>query len=1093
MALRRSQANAYFKSVTKESAFRAFFSLPEDEVAVSELHAVLSLVGKAEVYTGKVYLTNSFICFTSLDRRSCRTSLALCTVRRVEKLPPGVGGGAVALSIGLWEGGKIILGLNGLRGSCDQFCAHLRTNLKAAMPLIKSIKPFVSTFFSERVVVDNAGPDGSEMTPAVEKSETSASLAFTADDKLVDVDGSAPSQPGEADYDENSRRTDTLGNRYTTRDGVDSGYHGGLGLIFKYPGDPRKLREKSKMKLWRDYFRQNGRNLTLLRYPSFNRLVQVGLPSRLRGEIWEITSGSVFLRLYNPGEYRRILKETHGRKSLATEEIAKDLNRSLPEYPAYQDKEGIETLRRVLTAYAWKNPELGYCQAMNIVVAALLIYVSEEQCFWLLSMLCDRLVPGYYNPSMFGTVLDQKVFESLVHRCLPVIQDHFATVDVQLSMASLPWFLSLYINSMPLVFAFRVVDCFFLMGPKVLFQIGLAILKINGDELLECSDDGQFISCMRSYFASLGDSAHPHSSDPQLRQVSKFQELLVVAFREFGIITDELIANERKRFKTDVVESIETFAKRAQLRNLKFNGQFDKTQLSRIFDNFQLAILKDKEAKAKQPAPGSLKSPSSSIASTKQHVDEDDRPEVRIERDVFGIFLAEVATWAGDTFIVKTGFIETKQIRVAEHDFIDRLFYAWDFESKGALSFQDVVRGLNLAMFNDLMGDMAWFFNLHDNNKDGFLTKDEVLKMSESLLFIFRNEPGDQYLAAVSRLMQNAFEYADSQQPQVPSEAAAAVAAVEKAQAEGRDPLSGHRSLLDDDDAFDQPTSRRSTITEHPTTLPFLSLATFRMVVLADELLEAFFSDDLRASWHLEPLTEDVPVAKPAGATGRLASFVSSFMTDDNKEYMHKLADDIGKRLDIQHVEQKPSLGRLTGAAAMQEPLERATLLSTSKSGTAGANRQTSPLLGSSSPYSAASMRQTVHLPPPISPSASLHTSPRFSPEAGAAVPPSLQEAAEKAVVEKSLPDAPKDTILGLGIMNERPKFDIDAAVEGDDDEFAIGDDDDADLNMDDDKALMNDVDAFLSSVEGAGTSDDASSARDLRHAANASGEDLLS
>lgn len=63
---------------------------------------------------------------------------------------------------------------------------------------------------------------------------------------------------------------------------------------------------------------------------------------------------------------------------------------------------------------------------------------------------------------MFGTVLDQKVFESIVHRCLPVIWEHFAAVDVQLSMASLPWFLSLYINSMPLVFAFRVVDCFFL-------------------------------------------------------------------------------------------------------------------------------------------------------------------------------------------------------------------------------------------------------------------------------------------------------------------------------------------------------------------------------------------------------------------------------------------------------------------------------------------------------------------------------------------------------------------------------------------------------------------------------------------------------
>jgi hypothetical protein len=29
-----------------------------------------------------------------------------------------------------------------------------------------------------------------------------------------------------------------------------------------------------------------------------------------------------------------------------------------------------------------------------------------------------------------------------------------------------------YVNSMPLVFAFRVVDCFFCMGPKVLFQVG---------------------------------------------------------------------------------------------------------------------------------------------------------------------------------------------------------------------------------------------------------------------------------------------------------------------------------------------------------------------------------------------------------------------------------------------------------------------------------------------------------------------------------------------------------------------------------------------------------------------------------------------
>ena len=85
-------------------------------------------------------------------------------------------------------------------------------------------------------------------------------------------------------------------------------------------------------------------------------------------------------------------------------------------------------------------------------------------------------------------------------------------------------------------------------------------------------------------------------------------------------------------------------------------------------------------------------------------------------------------------------------------------------------------------MFNDLMENIEWFFNLHDKNKDGFLSKDEVLTLSESLLvsaictkcgtgpyhyrqFIFRYEIGDAYLGAVSRFMSNAFEYGDALLP----------------------------------------------------------------------------------------------------------------------------------------------------------------------------------------------------------------------------------------------------------------------------------------------------------------------------------------
>jgi hypothetical protein len=106
----------------------------------------------------------------------------------------------------------------------------------------------------------------------------------------------------------------------------------------------------------------HGRNLTLLRYPQCTRLVQVGLPNRLRGEMWETLSGSLYLRYANPGYYSRLLEEHKGRTSTSTEDIEKDLHRSLPEYAGYQSEEGIAALRRVLQAYSFRNPELGYCQ-----------------------------------------------------------------------------------------------------------------------------------------------------------------------------------------------------------------------------------------------------------------------------------------------------------------------------------------------------------------------------------------------------------------------------------------------------------------------------------------------------------------------------------------------------------------------------------------------------------------------------------------------------------------------------------------------------------------------------------------------------------
>lgn len=576
--------------------------------------------------------------------------------------------------------------------------------------------------------------------------------------------------------------------------------------------------------------------------------------------------------------------------------------------------------------------------------------MSESQAFFLLSVLCDRLLPGYYSTTMYGTLLDQRVFESLVEKTMPILWNHLVKSDVQLSVVSLPWFLSLYINSMPLIFAFRVLDVFFLEGPKVLFQVGLAILRINGEDLLDVTDDGTFISILKTYFSRLDESAHPNSENEKYRSVTKFQEMMVVAFKEFAAITQSTISEQRAKHKDAVLDNIESFAKRTSIRNLGPDSKrLSVEDLGFLYDRFY-GILYEREQRMQLLREESTKRAKSGRTQAPETVSGNaGNPSIEIGRvgmgpsptlmnyDGFREFLAGITRWAitdAPTSSHKESMSEkensigssgrsrsfsvspwgTGNSEPADHDFMQRLYGRWNVDDQDGLSLQNVVSGLaNVKGTTDIMTSISYFFELYDDDQDGKVDREGILRISEALLFLTRRGLGDslapstssigltlgeghngktpnsdeRFLSSVSAFIRRCFEYADPDHPQNQPAEKINIAPDHSPLISGLESFSIGDSDDDDADLIDlgpslkpittplpkqQTTSSQSkrspsnptsaNLALDPANPLHITLPTFRMVILADELLQQFFESAFPNSFYLSP-SPSTPNATP--------------------------------------------------------------------------------------------------------------------------------------------------------------------------------------------------------------------------------------
>nr|KAF6487787.1 TBC1 domain family member 2 [Rousettus aegyptiacus] len=240
------------------------------------------------------------------------------------------------------------------------------------------------------------------------------------------------------------------------------------------------------------------------------QLLRAGVSCEHRPRVWRWLVHLRVQHLQTPGRYQELLSRGQACKHPAARQIELDLNRTFPNNKHFTCPTSSfpDKLRRVLLAFSWQNPSIGYCQGLNRLAAiALLVLDEEESAFWCLVAIVETIMPAdYYSKTLTASQADQRVLQDLLSEKLPRLMAHVGQHRVDLSFITFNWFLVVFADSLISNILLQVWDAFLYEGTKVLFRYALAIFKYNEEEILRLQDSLEIYQYLRFFTKTICNS-----------------------------------------------------------------------------------------------------------------------------------------------------------------------------------------------------------------------------------------------------------------------------------------------------------------------------------------------------------------------------------------------------------------------------------------------------------------------------------------------------------------------------------------------------------------------------------------------------------
>ncbi|XP_035524901.1 TBC1 domain family member 2A-like [Morone saxatilis] len=202
-------------------------------------------------------------------------------------------------------------------------------------------------------------------------------------------------------------------------------------------------------------------------------LLRSGIPREYRQRVWSwvVQTRTRTIREHHPQRYQQLCEKSRTSPHPASRQIQLDLHRTLTTNQNFSSPSSpaLQQLRRILLAFSWQNPAIGYCQGLNRMAAiALLVLQSEEDAFWCLVAVVETIMPqDYYTKNLIASQADQRVLKDFLAEKLPRLAAHFEDHSIDVSLITFNWFLVVFVESLPSDILLPLWDAFLYEGTKV--------------------------------------------------------------------------------------------------------------------------------------------------------------------------------------------------------------------------------------------------------------------------------------------------------------------------------------------------------------------------------------------------------------------------------------------------------------------------------------------------------------------------------------------------------------------------------------------------------------------------------------------------